>query len=135
EYILTRRAGAIGRITLNRPRALNALDLAMVDAITAALLDWRGDPAIAAILLDHTGERGFCAGGDVAAVRRSVLEDGGEQGRAFFKAEYRLNHLLFTWPGPVAAFIDGITMGGGVGIAMPTRYRVATENTLFAMPE
>src|SRR5690606_9807155 len=79
--------------------------------------------------------RGFCAGGDVAMVRRSALEDGGEAGRAFFHAEYRMNHLLFTYPKPVVAFMDGVTMGGGVGLALPCRYRVATENTLLAMPE
>jgi enoyl-CoA hydratase len=71
----------------------------------------------------------------VALVRRSALEDGGAAGRAFFFAEYRLNHLLFTYPKPVVAFMDGVTMGGGVGISQPAPYRVATENTLFAMPE
>jgi enoyl-CoA hydratase len=71
----------------------------------------------------------------VALVRRSALEDGGKAGRAFFFAEYRLNHLLFTYPRPVVAFMDGVTMGGGVGISQPAKYRVATENTLFAMPE
>lgn len=107
----------------------------MVEEMARVLLEWRADPSVKAMLLDHAEGRGFCAGGDVAAVRRSVLEDGGAVGRAFFKAEYRLNHLLFTFPKPVIAFMDGITMGGGVGIAMPARYRVATENTLLAMPE
>ena len=88
------------------------------------------------MLIEHAaGTRGFCAGGDVVAARASVLEDGGVAARAFFLAEYRLNHLLHTYPKPVVAFMDGVTMGGGVGIAMPARYRVATENTLFAMPE
>ncbi|MGC1269521.1 MAG: enoyl-CoA hydratase/isomerase family protein [Croceibacterium sp.] len=129
------RHGAVGHISLARPKALHALTHAMCDAISAALLEWRGDDGIAAIILDHAEGRGFCAGGDVAAVRRSVLEDGGAAGRAFFLAEYRLNHLLFTYPKPVVAFMDGVTMGGGVGIALPARYRVATQNTLFAMPE
>ncbi len=129
------RHGAAGHISLNRPRALHALNLDMVEAMAVALRDWRGDPAVSAVLLDHAEGRGFCAGGDVASVRRSALEDGGESGRKFFFAEYRLNHLLFTYPKPVVAFMDGITMGGGVGIALPASYRIATENTLFAMPE
>jgi enoyl-CoA hydratase len=107
----------------------------MCEAMSEALLGWRDDEAIEAILIDHAEGRGFCAGGDVALVRRSALEDGGAAGRAFFFAEYRLNHLLFTYPKPVVAFMDGVTMGGGVGISQPARYRVATENTLFAMPE
>ncbi|MBO9499730.1 MAG: enoyl-CoA hydratase/isomerase family protein [Novosphingobium sp.] len=129
------RHGSVGHLSLARPRALNALNLAMIEALTRALLEWRDQPAVAAVLLDHAEGRGFCAGGDVAAVRRSVLEDGGSAGRAFFMAEYRLNQLLFAFPKPVVAFMDGITMGGGVGLALPARYRVATEHTLFAMPE
>jgi enoyl-CoA hydratase len=127
--------GGAGHISLARPKALHALTQAMCEAMSEALLAWRSDPAIEAILIDHAEGRGFCAGGDVALVRRSALEDGGAAGRAFFFAEYRLNHLLFTYPKPVAAFMDGVTMGGGVGISQPARYRVATENTLFAMPE
>jgi enoyl-CoA hydratase len=135
DDVIVRRQGAVGRISLNRPKALHALTQAMCEGISAALLEWRGAPGIAAVILDHAEGRGFCAGGDVALVRRSALEDGGEAGRAFFHAEYRMNHLLFTYPKPVIAFMDGVTMGGGVGLALPARYRVATENTLFAMPE
>jgi enoyl-CoA hydratase len=127
--------GRAGHISLARPKALHALTQAMCEAMSEALLDWRDDPAIEAVLIDHAEGRGFCAGGDVALVRRSALEDGGAAGRAFFFAEYRLNHLLFTYPRPVVAFMDGVTMGGGVGISQPAKYRVATENTLFAMPE
>ena len=108
----------------------------MCQAMTQALLAWRDDPAVSAVMIDHDPEtRGFCAGGDVAMVRRSMLEDGGVQGRAFFMAEYRLNHLLFTFPKPVITFMDGVTMGGGVGISLPAKLRVASENTLLAMPE
>ena len=107
----------------------------MCEGMSAALLEWRSDPAVEAVVIDHAGERGFCAGGDVVSARRSVLEDGGVAARAFFMAEYRLNHLLYTYPKPVIAFMDGVTMGGGVGIALPATYRVATENTLLAMPE
>jgi enoyl-CoA hydratase len=135
EDVIVRRDGAVGRITLNRPRALNALTHAMCDAISAALLDWRDDPEIALVMIDHAEGRGFCAGGDVALVRRSALEDGGAAGRAFFHAEYRMNHLLFTYPKPTVCFMDGVTMGGGVGLALPCTYRIATEHTLFAMPE
>jgi enoyl-CoA hydratase len=127
--------GRAGHISLARPKALHALTQGMCEAMSAALLAWRDDPAIEAVLIDHAEGRGFCAGGDVALVRRSALEDGGAAGRAFFFAEYRLNHLLFAYPKPVVAFMDGVTMGGGVGISQPATYRVATENTLFAMPE
>jgi enoyl-CoA hydratase len=135
EDVLIRREGALGHISLNRPKALHALTEAMCEAISGALLEWRGDKTVAAVILDHASGRGFCAGGDVAEVRRSVLEDGGRAGRAFFHAEYRMNHLLFTYPKAVVAFMEGVTMGGGVGLALPARHRVATENTLFAMPE
>jgi len=136
DEVIIRRTGPVGHISLNRPKALHALTTPMCEAISAALLEWRDDAEIAAILLDHAGDtRGFCAGGDVAMVRRSALEDGGAAGRAFFLAEYRMNHLLFTCPKPIAAFMDGVTMGGGVGLALPCRIRIATENTLFAMPE
>ncbi len=107
----------------------------MCEDMSVALLQWRDDPGVEAVILDHVGGRGFCAGGDVVSVRHSALEDGGVAGRAFFMAEYRLNHLLFTFPKPVIAFMDGVTMGGGVGLALPANIRVATENTLFAMPE
>jgi len=133
--VLIRRGGSVGHISLNRPKALHALTHAMCEAMSEALLAWRDDPAVGAVLIDHAEGRGFCAGGDVALVRRSALEDGGASGRAFFFAEYRLNHLLFTYPKPIVAFMDGVTMGGGVGISQPATFRVATENTLFAMPE
>jgi enoyl-CoA hydratase len=127
--------GRVGHISIARPKALHALTQAMCEAMSEALLRWRDDAAVEAVLIDHAEGRGFCAGGDVALVRRSALEDGGAAGRAFFFAEYRLNHLLFSYPKPVVAFMDGVTMGGGVGISQPAQLRVATENTLFAMPE
>jgi enoyl-CoA hydratase len=135
DDIISRREGAVGRITLNRPKAIHALTQAMCEAMSAALLDWRADPAIDAVIIDHApGTRGFCAGGDVVMLAKSGAA-GGELADAFFHAEYRLNHLLFTYPKPTLAIMDGITMGGGVGIALPCTHRVATENTRLAMPE
>lgn len=127
--------GKVGHLSLNRPKALHALTQDMCEAMAEALLAWRDDDAIEAVILDHAEGRGFCAGGDVQLVRNSALEDGGAAGRAFFHAEYRLNHLMFTYPKPIIAFMDGVTMGGGVGISQPCGLRVATENTMFAMPE
>lgn len=132
--VLILTEGGLGRIRLNRPRAIHALNRDMCDAMSQALLAWRDDPAIQAVLIDHAEGRGFCAGGDVVALARSGAGDGAEAA-AFFHSEYRLNHLLFTYPKPTIALMDGITMGGGVGIALPCQVRVATENTRLAMPE
>ena len=123
-----------GRLSLNRPRALHSLNLDMVQAMTRALLDWRRNPDVRIVLIDHAEGRGFCAGGDVVAIAKDV-PNGASVGRDFFFNEYRLNHLMYTYPKPGVAFMDGVTMGGGVGISCPCRYRVATERTLFAMPE
>jgi len=135
DDILLRVEGHAGFLSLNRPSALNALTLPMVHAMTQALLAWRDDDAVKCVVIDHADGRGFCAGGDIAFLRDSAINDGGVSGRKFFHDEYQLNHLLFTYPKPVVAFMDGITMGGGVGISQPARFRVATENTKFAMPE
>lgn len=136
DHVQFSRDGAAACITLNRPGALHALSQEMCEAMTAQLLEWRADDGVQVVLLDHAeGTRGFCAGGDVLMVRDSALNDGGKAGRAFFFHEYRLNHLLFTFPKPVVAFMDGVTMGGGVGLALPCDYRIATERTMFAMPE
>ncbi len=134
DDLITGQEGRIGRISLNRPKAIHALNHPMCDAMIAALLDWRDNDAVEAVTIDHSEGRGFCAGGDIRMLATSGAKDGAEA-RAFFHTEYRLNHLLFTYPKPVVAFMDGITMGGGVGISQPAKYRVATENTRFAMPE
>jgi enoyl-CoA hydratase len=136
DHVLTRKTDRVGHISLNRPKALHALTLEMCHAMSAALSDWAQDDSVEAVIIDHVeGTRGFCAGGDIAMLRESAVSDGGVAGREFFHDEYRLNHQLFSYPKPVVAFMDGITMGGGVGIAMPAKFRVATENTRFAMPE
>ena len=141
--ILITREGAAGFLSLNRPSALHALTLDMCHEMTSALGEWRDDPGVESVIIDHAAapdgdpklSRGFCAGGDIAFLRNSALNDGGLSGRKFFHDEYQLNHRIFTYPKPVVAFMDGITMGGGVGISQPARFRVATENTRLAMPE
>ncbi|KEO89985.1 enoyl-CoA hydratase [Erythrobacter litoralis] len=133
--VLTRKHGRIGHISLNRPKAIHALTLEMCHARSAALSEWEKDDEVEAVILDHHEGRGFCAGGDIAMLRNSALNDGGVSGRKFFHDEYQLNHQMFTYEKPIVAFMDGITMGGGVGISQPAKFRVATENTRFAMPE
>lgn len=135
DEVLIRRDGSAAFLSLNRPKALHALTQPMDHAMTEALLGWQDDPSVGCVIIDHAEGRGFCAGGDIAFLRNSALNDGGQSGRQFFYEEYQLNHLLMTYPKPVVAFMDGITMGGGVGISQPAKYRVATENTRFAMPE
>lgn len=126
--------GRCARIRLNRPQALHALNTAMCSAILEALAAAAADEAIDVVLFDHAEGRGFCAGGDIRMLAESGAGDGVEA-CAFFHTEYRMNHRLFHFAKPTVAFMDGITMGGGVGIAMPCKYRIATENTRFAMPE
>ncbi len=143
ENVLKCTKAHAGVISLNRPKALHALTFDMVHAMTSALVEWRDDPAVAVVMIDHAASpdgdpklsRGFCAGGDIAFLRNSALNDGAASGRKFFHDEYQLNHLLMTYGKPVVAFMDGITMGGGVGISAPATYRIATENTKYAMPE
>lgn len=132
--VLTSVEGNTARIRLNRPGAIHALNTAMCTAMLDALEAWRVDIGVEAVIIDHAEGRGFCAGGDIRMLAESGAKDGVEA-RAFFHTEYRMNHKLFTYVKPVVAFMDGITMGGGVGISLPCRYRVATENTRLAMPE
>ncbi len=132
--VLVEKEGRVGRIRLNRPKALHALNHAMCTAILDALSDFETDDDLETVVIDHAEGRGFCAGGDVRMLADSGKGDGAEA-REFFRTEYRMNHRLFHCPKPTVAVMDGITLGGGVGIALPCRYRVATENTRFAMPE
>ncbi|MDO9404235.1 MAG: enoyl-CoA hydratase/isomerase family protein [Polaromonas sp.] len=137
--------GSAGLITLNRPKALNALSLQMIRDLTAALMAWRDDPAVKLVAIRGTNKKGqpgspealfggFCAGGDIrffhqaALVGDSALED-------FFTEEYSLNHLIHTYPKPYIAFMDGIVMGGGMGISQGAAVRIVTQHTKMAMPE
>lgn len=135
EEVVIRREGTVGHLSLNRPRALHALTHGMCRAMIDALAQWAADDAITAVVVDHSEGRGFCAGGDIAVLREAVVGGNGAAGREFFIAEYQLNHAMFTFAKPMVTFMDGITMGGGVGISLPASFRVVTENTRFAMPE
>jgi enoyl-CoA hydratase len=135
DDVLISVEGNVGRLRLNRAKAIHALTAEMCDAMSEALLEWRDDDKIEAVVIDHAEGRGFCAGGDVVMLAKSGESSDAEQAKRFFFAEYRLNHLLFTYKKPTVAIIDGITMGGGVGISLPCTFRIATENTRLAMPE
>jgi len=132
--------GSLGLITMTRPKALNALTLSMINLIHPALQAWAADAAVQAVVIEGEGDRAFCAGGDVRAVWEAgraghVAGVPGSLTADFFRAEYRLNHLIHHYPKPYIALIDGVTMGGGVGLSIHGAVRVATERTLFAMPE
>ncbi|MEG1453062.1 enoyl-CoA hydratase/isomerase family protein [Brevundimonas sp.] len=132
--VITRIENGVGRITLNRPKAIHALNRAMCETMIEALLAWRDDAAVSSVLIDHAGERGFCAGGDIRMIADSGAGDSSEA-KAFFHTEYQLNHLMFEYAKPITAIVDGIVMGGGVGISEPACVRVATDRTTYAMPE
>ena len=127
--------GGIGHIVLNRPKALNALTLPMVRAIAPAIEAWAGAPAVKAVAISGAGDRAFCAGGDVAEIYRRKMQGDLALGRDFFREEYIVNRAIFRFPKPWIALLDGITMGGGVGLSVHGRFRVATERFMFAMPE
>lgn len=134
------RKGALAIITLNRPRALNALTLEMIRVMSARLTAWAADDTIEAVLIRGAGDRAFCAGGDIKAAYYAGMAYRRGNARAetvslFFGEEYLLNRQMFHYPKPLIAFMDGITMGGGYGVAGPCRFRLATEKTIFAMPE
>ncbi|MBY5353964.1 enoyl-CoA hydratase/isomerase family protein [Rhizobium leguminosarum] len=133
EVIIEQR-GTAGVIRLNRPRALNSLTLPMIGAITASLHDFAGDPEVACVVMTGEGERGFCAGGDIRALHESARAGDGLAG-TFWREEFRLNHLIAAYPKPYVALMDGITMGGGVGLSSHGRHRIVTERTRLAMPE
>jgi enoyl-CoA hydratase len=135
QTVIARRDGRVGRIVLNRPQALNALDLGMIRACTHALVTWREDPHVHGVVIEGAGDRAFCAGGDVRALRQYELDGEHHKAETFFREEYELNLMIATYPKPYIALIDGICMGGGIGVSVHAPYRVATEHAAFAMPE
>ncbi|WP_372399008.1 enoyl-CoA hydratase/isomerase family protein [Azospirillum sp. HJ39] len=138
--ILFERRGAIGLVTLNRPKALNALTLGMIRLFDPQLRAWDADPEVKAVVIRGAGEKAFCAGGDVVSLYeagKAAKEGRGDSVpvRAFFSEEYVLNRLIKRLSKPYVALIDGISMGGGVGLSVHGTHRIVTERTLFAMPE
>ena len=147
--VLTERRGNAGLITLNRPKALNALSLEMVRSLTAALTAWRDDPAVALVAIRGTNKvgkpgtpealfGGFCAGGDIRFFHTAALAAEPSSRAAlddFFTEEYTLNHLIHNYPRPYIAFMDGVVMGGGMGLSQGAKTRIVTEHTKMAMPE
>jgi enoyl-CoA hydratase len=133
--VLPRVEGRCGRITLNRPKALNALTLGMVRGIQAALEAWEQDPAVEFVMIDGAGERGLCAGGDVRAIYDAARAGDFAAVERFFREEYELNQRIADYPKPYLALMDGIVMGGGVGVSAHGAVRVVTERSVLAMPE
>lgn len=132
EDILVKNVGDKGVITLNRPKALNSVNMSMIRKILPLLQQWEKEKTM--VLIKGSGEKAFCAGGDVRAIYEAGLK-GEKLGSEFFRIEYTTNGLIGTYKIPYIAFIDGIVMGGGVGLSVHGQYRVATERTMFAMPE
>jgi enoyl-CoA hydratase len=132
--LIVRREGAAGIIRLNRPKAINAMTLEMSLGIDAALDRFEADPAVALVLLEGAGERGLCAGGDIRGLWESS-NAGGDLGKVFWRQEYIMNARIAKFPKPYVAFMDGLVMGGGVGLSAHGRHRVVTEKTKLAMPE
>lgn len=132
--VLVSLTGGVGRLTLNRPRAINALNHAMVRALAAALVEWEADPAVRAVVVRGAGERGLCAGGDIVAIHDDA-KFGGTGSRDFWRDEYVLNAAIGRYPKPYVAVMDGIVMGGGVGISAHGSVRIVTERSSIAMPE
>ena len=133
--IIIIKNGSAGRITLNRPKAMNAMTYAMCTAIEAALEAWRSDPSVAVVLFDAAGEKAFCAGGDIAELYATGTQGDFAYGQTFWRDEYRLNAKLHAYPKPVISFMQGFTMGGGVGLGCHGSHRVVGESSQIAMPE
>jgi enoyl-CoA hydratase len=132
--LIVRHEGSAGIIRLNRPKAINAMTLEMSLGIDAALDRFEADPAVALVLLEGAGERGLCAGGDIRGLWESS-KAGGDLGKVFWRQEYIMNARIAKFPKPYVAFMDGLVMGGGVGLSAHGRHRVVTEKTKLAMPE
>jgi len=135
DDIHIRKAGHAGRITLNRPKALNALSYDMCLAIEAALDDWRNDDGVSLVIIDAQGDKAFCAGGDIQEMYDTARAGNFEYGRTFWADEYRMNAKLAEYPKPYVAFMQGFTMGGGVGVSCHGSHRVVCDSSQIAMPE
>ncbi|HVW74869.1 MAG TPA: enoyl-CoA hydratase/isomerase family protein [Rhizomicrobium sp.] len=133
-HLKAEKHGALGLLTLNRPRALNALDHGMILGISAQLRAWADDDGIQTVAIRGAGERAFCSGGDIRAVQQAVVA-GSEEGLVLLRDEYRMNALIGSYPKPYIALIHGICMGGGAGVSVHGRYRLADASLSFAMPE
>ena len=133
--ISTRIEGRAGRITLTRPKALNALSYDMCKAIAAALDNWENDDTVQIILIDAESDRAFCAGGDIAAIYHQGKAGDYAEARAFWADEYRMNNRLATYPKPIVSFMQGYVMGGGVGVGCHVQHRIVGDTTRLAMPE
>ncbi|ANS79075.1 3-hydroxyisobutyryl-CoA hydrolase [Serinicoccus hydrothermalis] len=135
EEVLYALDGPLGRVRLNRPRAINALDRASIDSLHQQLQAWADEDQVVAVVLDGAGERGLCAGGDVRALREAILEGREQEAVDYWEAEYAVDALVASYPKPYVAWMDGIVMGGGVGVSAHGSVRLVTENTQLAMPE
>ncbi|MEE1621577.1 enoyl-CoA hydratase/isomerase family protein [Zafaria sp. J156] len=135
EHVLTSTGAGLGLITLNRPEKINALTRPMVAAVGAALDAWREDPAVRIVVLRGAGERGFCAGGDIKCFYESIVADRHQDFLDFLAEEFAVDHAIATYPKPVVAFMDGLCMGGGVGLAGHASVRIVTPRSKVGMPE
>ncbi|MEY9844183.1 enoyl-CoA hydratase [Streptacidiphilus sp. BW17] len=133
--VLTDRRGHVGLIVLNRPKAINALTHGMVRQIAAALDAWEHDDSVATVVITGAGERGLCAGGDIVAIHRAATSGDPRAAEDFWRDEYHLNARIARYPKPYVALMDGIVMGGGVGVSAHGGVRIVTERTRLAMPE
>lgn len=135
DELLIEQRGRLGVLTLNRPKAINALTFEMVKGIRAQLLEWKDDDSVQTVLVRGAGDRGLCAGGDIVSIYHSIQAGDLAEGEEFFATEYAMNHLIGDYPKPIVAFQDGIVLGGGVGVSGHASHRVATERTRWGMPE
>jgi enoyl-CoA hydratase/carnithine racemase len=134
DEILFQKKNGLGLITLNRPKALNALSYSMIQLMYKTLKDWEKDPEVLAVLVKGEGQKAFCAGGDIRSIYESITS-GGDEHTHFFKDEYILNEYIYTYPKPYIALMNGYVMGGGMGISQGANFRILTERSKISMPE
>jgi enoyl-CoA hydratase/carnithine racemase len=134
DEILFEKKSGLGLITLNRPKALNALNYSMIQSLHKTLQAWELDPEVMVVLIKGEGEKAFCAGGDIRSIHESITS-GGDEHSHFFRDEYSLNEYIYSYPKPYIALMNGYVMGGGMGISQGAEFRVATERSKISMPE